>query len=100
MSAVRGIYDKGRIVLLEPADWPEGCEVSVEPLSEVSTEPDLSEQANDPESIAKWLAAFDAIPRSPMTDEERAEFDAAIAAQHERDHETLERIRRLGESMP
>ena len=100
MPAVRGIYEEGKIVLLEPADWPEGCEVSVEPLSEVSAEPDLSEQANDPESIARWLAAFDALPKVPMSDQDWAEFDAAIAAQSANDKDYVERIVRLGESLP
>jgi hypothetical protein len=96
MSPIRGIYDNGKVVLLEAPDWPEGCEVTIEPLADRS----LSEQADDAESISAWLAAFDAIPRVPMSQTERAEFDAAIVAQAERDGETFERIRRLGESMP
>ena len=36
MNSVKGTWIKGRIVLDEPADWPDGCPVLVEPLSQVS----------------------------------------------------------------
>jgi len=39
------------------------------------------EQADDPESIARWLAAFDAIPPLEMTPDEEAEWRAAREAQ-------------------
>ncbi len=39
------------------------------------------EQADDPESIAHWIAEFDAIPPLEMTPAEEAEWQAARAAQ-------------------
>ncbi len=39
------------------------------------------EQADDPESIARWLAAFDAIPPSEITALEEAGWRAAREAQ-------------------
>jgi hypothetical protein len=39
------------------------------------------EQADDRESIARWIAAFDAIPPLEMTPDEEAEWRAAREAQ-------------------
>ncbi|MCI0364614.1 MAG: hypothetical protein L0219_12060, partial [Phycisphaerales bacterium] len=39
------------------------------------------EQGDDPESIARWIAAFNAIPPLEMTPEEEAEWLAALQAQ-------------------
>jgi hypothetical protein len=39
------------------------------------------EQANDPESIARWIAALDAIPPLEMTRAEEAGWQAAREAQ-------------------
>ncbi len=55
-------------------------------LSPGSVLPDLlvttgDEQADDPESIARWIAAFDAIPPLEMTAGEEAEWRAAREAQ-------------------
>jgi len=36
MNAVKGTWMRGQIILSEPADWPEGCEVLVEPLAEAT----------------------------------------------------------------
>jgi hypothetical protein len=43
--------------------------------------PDDDNQADDPESIARWIAAVDAIPPLEMTAEEEAEWKAARKAQ-------------------
>ncbi len=47
------------------------------------------EQSNDPEAIARWLAAFDAIPPWQMTAAEEAEWQAAPVRQgvHDRQDE-------------
>ena len=37
-------------------------------------------QSNDPEAIARWLAAFDAIPPWQMSAEEEAEWQAVRQA--------------------
>ena len=45
--------------------------------------------SNDPEAIARWLAAFDAIPPCEMSAEEEAEWLAAPGRQgvHDRQDE-------------
>ena len=81
-ATLAGTWKNGQIVLDGPADWPDGCRVVVIPESV----PDFlgttgDEQADDPESLARWLAAFDAIPPLKMTPEEEAEWQAARQAQ-------------------
>ena len=44
---------------------------------------DDDNQADDPESIARWIAAVDAIPPLEMTAEEEAEWQAARKAQRD-----------------
>jgi hypothetical protein len=81
-STLTGVWKNGQVVLDGPADWPEGCRVVVIPQSPpevLGTTGD--EQADDPESIARWIAAFDAIPPVEMTPEEEAEWRAAREAQ-------------------
>jgi hypothetical protein len=73
MRAIKGKWWNGQVVLDEAAKWPEGCQLIVEPLDV----PELTgmteqEQGDDSESIARWLAAFDAIPPLVMTAEEEA----------------------------
>jgi hypothetical protein len=88
MGAIRGMIQGGKVVFDTPPDWPEGTPVEVEPVraeesigineEERGPRPVVpfrmmteEEQADDPESIAHWLAAFDAIPvaaSSPFDD--------------------------------
>jgi hypothetical protein len=81
-TTLTGILKNGQVILDGPANWPEGCRVVV--VREYV--PDLvetagDEQADDPVSIAQWIATFDAIPPLEMTPEEEAEWNAARAAQ-------------------
>ncbi|MDB5308134.1 MAG: hypothetical protein JWO38_2336 [Gemmataceae bacterium] len=46
-----------------------------EPLGTVG-----DEQSDEPEAVARWLAAFDAIPPATMTPDEIAAWQAARAA--------------------
>jgi hypothetical protein len=59
------------------------------------------EEADDPESIARWIAAFDAIPPLNMTPEEEAEWQAARKAQKEFEkaafYERADKLRRISE---
>ena len=77
MNAIKGIWTSGQVVLAEPVDWPDGCEVIVEPVPfpEISMMTE-EEQGDDPTSIAKWLAEFDAIPPLQMTADEGAKWQA------------------------
>jgi hypothetical protein len=84
MNAIKATWKHGQIVPDEPVDWPEGCRLRVEPdgLSDTNGMSEV-EQADDPESIARWIAEFDAIPPMRMTLEEEAEWQAARQAQKE-----------------
>ena len=80
-KTLTGTWKNGQVLLDEPADWPEGCRVVVTP--EKSREVlgmTEEEQSDDPEAIARWLAAFDAIPPWQMSAEEEAEWQAARQA--------------------
>ena len=83
MNAIKGIVKNGQIVVGEPLDWPDGTEVIVEPVAPESVGMTEEEQGDDPESIARWIAAFDAIPPLQMTPEEEADWQAARQAQRE-----------------
>jgi hypothetical protein len=93
-KVLKGTWKDDRILLDEPADWPEGCRVVVTPGESPEEIYGMmeEEQSDDPQSIAKWLAEFDAIPPWQMTADEEAEWhadrravkDHAIAKIHER----------------
>lgn len=99
MNAIKGTWKQGQVVLDGPADWPDGCRVIVEPEALHSLNGTAEEnQADDPESIAKWLAEFGAIPPWEMTPEEEAEWQAARQAVKEY---TLSKMKqRFGEEKP
>src|SRR4051794_21009424 len=82
MNVVTGTYKNGSVVLDAAADWPAGHRVVVASQSEYQ---DFAEdpQADDRESVARWIAEFDAIPPLQMTPTEEAEWQAARLAQRE-----------------
>ena len=74
MPPIQGTFIDGKIIPDSPPDWPNGKRVVIEPVIhpefEMMTEED---QGSDPESIARWLALAEAIPRSdssPLDDPE------------------------------
>ena len=72
MSAIQATFVDGKIVPDVPPDWPNGMRLVVEatPLPPVRMMTE-AEQGDDPESIARWLAAVEAIPiakASPLDD--------------------------------
>lgn len=99
MSAIKGTWKNGLVVLDEKADWPEGSRVVVEPTAQEET---LGIREEDwpttPEGIAEWLRWFDSIERVEMTPEEEAEWQAArkavknytLANQHKRIERLIE----------
>jgi hypothetical protein len=99
MNAIKGIYTNGQVLLAARTDWPEGCRVLVEPVPEREivgmTE---EEQGDDPESIARWLAAFDAMPPLPMTPEDEAGWQAWRQQMNAHNVEALRR--QMAEGMP
>jgi len=90
MNAIKATWKHGQIVPDEPVNWPEGCRLRVE-LDGLSGTNGLSEeeQGDDPESIARWIADFDAIPPLEMTPKEEAEWQAAQHAQKELEKATF-----------
>ena len=99
MNAIKGMMKNGQIVFDDPPDWPDGMEVFVEPADSFGMSED--EQGDDPESIARWLAAFDSIEPMQMSPEEEAAWAAARQAQKEFEKRTFderaERLRRMME---
>jgi hypothetical protein len=94
MSAIKAHWTDGQVVLESPPDWPEGRRLVVvddpEPADDI--------QGDDPESIARWIAAFDAIPLLEMTAEEEAEWQVARKAQKDFEKATFnERADKLRE---
>jgi hypothetical protein len=82
MNAITGTWKNGQIVPDNPVNWPEGCRLVIEP---VPTETTLGIREEDwpttPEGIARHLALMEQIEPVIMTDEERAEWEAARKAQ-------------------
>ena len=74
-----GTWKEGRIILDEPADWPDGCRVTVEPISDRVETLGITEEQwpRTPEAIAEWLAWFDSFEPIAMTPEEEANWRAA-----------------------
>jgi hypothetical protein len=72
MSALQATFIDGKIVPDAPPNWPNGTRLTIAatPLPPVRMMTE-EEQGDDPESIARWIAAFDAIPvagASPLDD--------------------------------
>jgi hypothetical protein len=82
MSAIKATWTNGQIIPVEPVAWPEGCLLRVEPESEAPGEM-VDNQLDDPESIARWIAEFDAIPPLKMSPGEEAAWQQARLAQKE-----------------
>jgi hypothetical protein len=110
MKTVQGVVKDGRIDLSEPIVWPEGTLVRVLPVFPGNGRSDVEmndlgagedEQADDAESIARWIAEFDAIPPLEMPPAEEAEWQAARAAQRAFDAAVQEeRLKRLQRALP
>jgi hypothetical protein len=84
MNTVMGTYKNGQVILNQPADWPEGTEVLIEPISQKQTLGIRDEHwPADPEGIARHLALMDRIEPLEMTPEEEAAWQAARQAQKE-----------------
>ena len=73
MNATYGTIQDGKIIPDTPTELPDGTRVAFSPLPPSAPVRMMTdeEQGDDPESIARWLAAFDAIPvatSSPFDD--------------------------------
>jgi hypothetical protein len=83
VAAIRGTIRNGKVEFDSPPAWPEGAEVLVvdsvipsapdEPFRMLTEE----EQGDDPESIVRWLAAYDALEPLILTPDDEARIRAA-----------------------
>ncbi|MFO0848141.1 MAG: hypothetical protein U0871_06245 [Gemmataceae bacterium] len=78
MSVVRGTVTNGKIVLDAPPDWPDGTEVEVRSSRRDGVHSDLSDQRDDPESVAAWVAWVESL-QPFLTEAEEAEWQKARA---------------------
>jgi hypothetical protein len=86
MNGVEGVVKEGKIVLDSLPNWPEGSRVIVRPLQRGDANGTKGErllrgmtedeQGDDPESIAKWLAEYDALEPLRISAEEEADLNA------------------------
>lgn len=76
MNAIKATWKGGKIVPSEPVDWPEGCEVVVEPLPVTTFKIGLeeSEWRDDPASRADWDTWIQTIEPLEFTPDEAAAF--------------------------
>src|SRR5687767_4303417 len=93
---LHGTVRNGQISLFEPVTWPEGTPVLVYPASNDSESARADEQlsddqADDSESIARWIAEFDAIPALEMSAAEERQWQSARDEQRERDRSNIRR---------
>ncbi len=97
MKTIKGTWTNGHVVLDDPVRWPEGTRVRIEALG-VSHGNSDDDQDDDPESIAKWIAEFDAIPPWEMTPEEETRWQADRQAV--KDYTIAKSKQRFGEDQP
>jgi hypothetical protein len=77
MTAVRGRYVNGSVVLEGPTDWPNGIEVLVEPIPAGDAIGMREEDwPTTPEGIAALLKAWDEIEPLEFTPAEEADIAA------------------------
>ena len=78
MKTIHAIWKNGQIIPTQPVDWPDGTNLSIEAVEQPegsATEEDLL--GNEPAAIARWIAAFDALPPMRMSEAEEAAWQAA-----------------------
>jgi hypothetical protein len=78
MSTITGTWRNGQIQFDEPADFPEGCRVRIEPLTVVEESLGIREEdwPTTPEAKAEWLQWFDAFEAVELTPEDQAAWDS------------------------
>jgi hypothetical protein len=97
VQEIKAAWINGKIVPMEPVDWPEGIELRVEPrLSSNRIGLDEGEWRDDSQSIADWIAWVDTIEPMISTDEERAEMDRYRQAQRLLNIEAVRQQMELG----
>src|SRR5229473_919351 len=91
MKVMNATYKNGQVVLDEPADWPDGCRLLVEPaLEEESLGIREEDWSDTPEAIADWLRWYDSLEPLEMSPEEEAAWQAARRAQKDFEKATFD----------
>jgi hypothetical protein len=86
MNAIKTAVKNGQVCVDVPPDWPEGCEVLIEPMPAEFVQGMREEDwPTTPEGIAALLKRWDAHEPLQMTAEEEAQWQAARKAQKERE---------------
>lgn len=78
MSTIRGTIRDGKVVLDEPANWPEGTRVQIELTDPQVVEPVPGDEDDSPEAIEHRLALMDRFD-AWMTEEELAAWERVRA---------------------
>ena len=77
MNAITGMVKNRQILVEVPDDWPEGCEVVIEPVSaELLAERSKSDAPETPEEIEEWLRWYHALEPLEFTPEEEKDLAA------------------------
>jgi hypothetical protein len=82
MNAIRGTVKNRQVHVEVPADWPEGCEVVIEPVAAPERGAD-EEGPETPEVIAARLALMDQLESGWLSPEDDAAWRAALREQKE-----------------
>ena len=100
MNSLKGIVKNRQIVVEVPTDWPEGCEVVIEPVNDPKDVGD-DEGPMTEEEIKTVLAAMNQIEPLLMTPKEEAQWKADLRAQREHDlaafEERAEKLKKIWE---
>ncbi len=86
MNAIKATVMDRQVVVAVPEDWPDGCEVRIEPITGADVEDD---GPATPEVIAARLALMDQIEPGWLSPEDKAAWKAALLAQKECEKATL-----------
>ena len=92
MNGIEATFKNGQIVPDGPMDWPEGCRLRVEPLTnEAGTS--NGEEPETPEQIEDWLRWYHSLEPLEFTPEEKA--DLATWRQKTREYDIAKSQQRI-----
>jgi hypothetical protein len=95
-NAITSVVRNRQVVVEVPADWPEGCEVVIEPVSsDTPAVPKDSDEPETPEEIEDWLRWYRVLEPLEFSPEEEADLAAWRQKVKEHDARSHERIEGL-----
>ena len=98
MNAVRAIWKDGKIVPANPVDWPDGCEVLIEPVAEPNVRIGINESdwRDDLDALADWASWLATLQPLEFTQDEEA---AMARFDEQMRHYNIEAVRRQMEDL-